>query len=154
MNTILKTLRRKMNQSLERVQQRFQRARPGSILILVVALLVLLALMGTAYVATARLDRVASGPMRDRGLLDETALGVAADIASRYTDRIARDRDLLTHPLGSTDFGTKVQGTTTTWLGSDPMLLVDPTTGGIATVPAPLLPGPTPAWRFISRPVA
>src|SRR4051794_29653340 len=33
------------------------RARPGSVLILVVALLVLLALMGTAYISTSRIER-------------------------------------------------------------------------------------------------
>ena len=36
--------------------------RRGSILIMVVAVLVLLALMGTAYISTARLDRGAAGP--------------------------------------------------------------------------------------------
>ena len=41
-------------------QARFRRARPGSVLIMVVSLLVLLALIATAAMTTARVDRVAS----------------------------------------------------------------------------------------------
>ena len=39
------------------------RSRRGSILIMVVAVLVLLALMGTAYISVARIDRQASIPL-------------------------------------------------------------------------------------------
>jgi Helix-hairpin-helix motif len=42
---------------LDRLQNRFARSRPGSVLVLVVALLVLMALIGTAYITTARTDR-------------------------------------------------------------------------------------------------
>src|SRR3954452_7115473 len=42
------------------LQLRFKNARPGSVLILVVALLVLMALIGTAWITTARTDRYAS----------------------------------------------------------------------------------------------
>jgi DNA uptake protein ComE-like DNA-binding protein len=45
---------------LERIERRFRRSRPGSVLILVVALLVLLALLGTAYINTAQTDRYSS----------------------------------------------------------------------------------------------
>src|SRR5438067_7902904 len=41
-------------------QRRFRRARPGSVLVMVVALLVMLALIGTAAMSTARLDRMSS----------------------------------------------------------------------------------------------
>ncbi|HWE02700.1 MAG TPA: helix-hairpin-helix domain-containing protein [Tepidisphaeraceae bacterium] len=44
----------------ERVESRFVRSRPGSVLILVVVLLVLMAMLGTAYLVTARNDRVAT----------------------------------------------------------------------------------------------
>ena len=44
---------------LDAVQRRFVRSRPGSVLILVVALLVLIALAGTALISTARVDRYA-----------------------------------------------------------------------------------------------
>ncbi len=43
--------------ALDRMQRRFHRARPGSVLIMVVALLVLMALIGTAYITTAQTDR-------------------------------------------------------------------------------------------------
>src|SRR5579859_2979660 len=45
---------------LDRVQRRFARSRPGSVLIMVVALLVLMALIGTAYITMARSDRYAA----------------------------------------------------------------------------------------------
>ncbi len=45
------------HRTLNRLQGRFRRARPGSVLIMVVALLVLMALIGTAYISTARIDR-------------------------------------------------------------------------------------------------
>ena len=49
-----------------RVQARFRKARPGSILILVVALLVLMALIGTAWLSTARIDRSTERLTRSR----------------------------------------------------------------------------------------
>ena len=42
---------------LDRVQRRFARSRPGSVLILTVVLVVLLALLGTALLSTTRTDR-------------------------------------------------------------------------------------------------
>src|SRR5690348_14311420 len=42
---------------LQKIQRRFQASRPGSVMILVVTLLVLMALIGTAYISTARTDR-------------------------------------------------------------------------------------------------
>src|SRR4051794_38671295 len=49
-----------MPQLFRRLNQRFRTARPGSVLILVVALLVLMALIGTAFISTTRIDRVTS----------------------------------------------------------------------------------------------
>src|SRR5580765_6041543 len=43
-----------------RAQARFRNARPGSVLILVVALLVLMALIGTAALSTNTIDRYAT----------------------------------------------------------------------------------------------
>jgi hypothetical protein len=42
---------------LDLAQRRFRRARPGSVLILVVALLILMAIIGTAYMSMAQADR-------------------------------------------------------------------------------------------------
>src|ERR1700733_1685301 len=44
----------------DRVQRRLARARPGSVLIIVVVLIVMLALMGTAFLSTTRNDRYGS----------------------------------------------------------------------------------------------
>src|SRR3954454_21192878 len=49
-----------LNRLLDAAQRRFNRARPGSVLVMVVALLVMLALIGTAAMSTARLDRMSS----------------------------------------------------------------------------------------------
>src|SRR3954463_8689728 len=48
---------RRASRVLDRVQRRYRTARPGSVLILVIALLVLMALIGTAFIATTRTDR-------------------------------------------------------------------------------------------------
>src|SRR5437870_2133784 len=45
-----------LRRTLDRSQKRFRRSRPGSILILVVALLVLMALIATAWMSTVRMD--------------------------------------------------------------------------------------------------
>jgi hypothetical protein len=47
----------RLNRMLNRANARFRNARPGSILILVIALLVLMALIGTAFISTARIER-------------------------------------------------------------------------------------------------
>src|SRR5947209_906604 len=46
-----------LDKFLARIQKRFQSSRPGSVMILVITLLVLMALIGTAYISTARTDR-------------------------------------------------------------------------------------------------
>jgi hypothetical protein len=48
-----------MRTLLRKIDRRFRLTRPGSVLILVVALLVLMALIGTAFISTSRTDRVA-----------------------------------------------------------------------------------------------
>ncbi len=47
----------RLSRLLDRVGARFRKTRPGSVLILVIALLVLMALIGTAFISTARVDR-------------------------------------------------------------------------------------------------
>lgn len=49
-----------VTQMFNATQKRFVRARPGSVLILVVALLVLMALIGTAFMTMAQFDRAAA----------------------------------------------------------------------------------------------
>src|ERR1700712_2600801 len=78
MKRMLNKLTRTMDNAMDRLQRRFRGSRPGSVLIMVVALLVLLALMGTAYLATARQDRLAAGLIRDNGI-DAAAKHAAQD---------------------------------------------------------------------------
>src|SRR5436189_5861132 len=60
MSAVMKNLFSKVARVLSPAQRRFRAARPGSVLILVVALLVLLALIGTAWMSTVRIERYAS----------------------------------------------------------------------------------------------
>src|ERR1700684_1425355 len=55
--TRLSRLALRLNRMLNRMNARFRQARPGSVLILVIALLVLMALTGTAFISTARIER-------------------------------------------------------------------------------------------------
>src|SRR5688572_20326524 len=64
--------------------------RRGSILILVVAVLVLLALMGTAYMQVARIDRLASGPQND-ATTDEVIEQLLPAARALVTDVITKD---------------------------------------------------------------
>jgi hypothetical protein len=59
-------------------EARLQKARPGSVLILVVALLVLLALMGTAFISTSRTDRSSSAQNTFNTEIDLLVQGVCA----------------------------------------------------------------------------
>src|SRR3954464_11258760 len=61
---------------LDAAQRRFARARPGSVLVMVVALLVMLALIGTAAMSTARVDRMSSVQHVKNTQLDIMADGV------------------------------------------------------------------------------
>jgi hypothetical protein len=61
---------------LEAAQRRYSRARPGSVLVMVVALLVMLALIGTAAMSTARIDRVSAVQHTKNVQLDILADGV------------------------------------------------------------------------------
>jgi hypothetical protein len=56
----MKTNRKPVHAMLDHAQKTFVRSRPGSVLILVIALLVLMALIGTAYMSMAQTDRTTS----------------------------------------------------------------------------------------------
>src|ERR1700742_2244388 len=61
---------------LRGAQSRFRRARPGSVLILVVAVLVLLALIGTAALSTNTTDRYATQQNTNNTEIDLLVEGV------------------------------------------------------------------------------
>src|SRR5580765_4374368 len=72
---------------LDTIQRRFQRSRPGSVMILVVTLLVLMALIGTAYISTARTDRYSSAAHAINTQIDMILDGVAQMTVSAITPR-------------------------------------------------------------------
>src|SRR5690349_14462442 len=61
---------------LDRAQRRFRRARPGSVLILVVALLILMAIIGTAYMPMAQADRTTAATHTNNTEIDMLLDGV------------------------------------------------------------------------------
>src|SRR4051812_29839872 len=69
-----------------RVQRRFQRSRAGSVLILCVALLVLLALIGTAMISTARIDRYSSVQHTYNTEIDLLVEGVKSMVTATIVD--------------------------------------------------------------------
>ena len=72
-----------------------RRTRRGSILILVVAVLVLLALMGTAYMSVARIDRLASGPLND-ATPEEVLEQLVPAVKTMVNDTIVKDVNITT----------------------------------------------------------
>lgn len=74
-----------------------RRRRIGSVMIMVVALLVLLALMGTAWIASVRNDRIASVDNTTNVQLDQ-AVGGLIDLLAARLDAAVRGYDLNTNP--------------------------------------------------------
>src|SRR5687768_14239222 len=68
------------------IQRRFRRSRPGSVLILVVALLVLVALAGTAMMATARTDRYTAAQHTTNTEVDLLVDGVVRMLKAELVD--------------------------------------------------------------------
>ena len=77
----------KKNAFPKRIASRFTRSS-GSVLILVIALLVLLALLGTAYISTTRVDRFASKQHTTNVEIDMLVEGVVNQVASAITSDI------------------------------------------------------------------
>src|SRR5687767_11601185 len=65
-----------------------RRSRGGSVLILVVALLVLMALIGTAWISTARVDRAAAVQNTSTTQIDLLVDGVINIIVGRVVDDV------------------------------------------------------------------
>ena len=129
-----------LSQPWLRLQRRFQQARPGSVLILVVALLVLLALMGTAYVSSARLERYSSITTNSQRMLREMADAFANQLIGQVKSSAGSDSgNVVTCPTSG--------ATATSFLAaSAPTLLPDLGVSG----PSSQFPG-TPVWPAVSR---
>jgi Tfp pilus assembly protein PilX len=137
---IMNGLARLIGRPLERLQQRFRRARPGSVLILVVALLVLLALMGTAYMASARLERQQAASSGGQRMLLEASETYAKQLADEVQSALATDAgNLVTCPTDNST-GTSVMA------ARAPGLLPDMVNTGMSSQYQN-----TPVWPVISR---
>ncbi len=138
----------------DRFDQRLRRSRPGSVLILVVALLVLLALLGTAYINTAQTDRYSSQQnsfnteidLLLQGVENITQSGVAASVFG--TTAAAPNTPVFHYPTTS-------PSTPNAYAVSD--YPGNPQSGFIAdrypTAQYPTLPvalGNRPLWNFVT----
>ena len=161
---------RPIDNLLNRLQQRFRKSRAGSVLIMVVALLVLLALMGTAYVATARLDRQGSAPLTLNTTLDDTLNQMVQGVTENVKSRLVNDHELTTSATAYVDTQRVLASRTP---GLVPMYIPHGTTAfpagfdgnynwptakfpaSLTAAPigvAPVPNGRTIAWTRISRP--
>jgi hypothetical protein len=94
----MKRILRKATYVLDRTRRRLSSARPGSVLILVVVLVVLLALMGTALLSTTRSDRYTA---------TQNAANTQVDIIIEGVKQIAQGvigGDMFGGPTGSSSF--------------------------------------------------
>jgi len=167
---------RPIRKLLDRVQRRFIRSRPGSVLILVVALLVLMALIGISFMTMAQFDRAAAVQHTFNTEVDLLVDGVISQVKATVTNDLFLNgtfRSGATTPtynlLGEYAYyngvgpglGTATQnGLSSTppytptpgdnWLGSRV-----PDQLGNVYLPAP--PSPltttTPVWPFITAPI-
>src|SRR5437868_302349 len=138
---------------LEAAQGRFRSARPGSVLIMVVALLVLLALIGTAAMSTARIDRMSSKQHVVNTQIEMLADSVKqmvigqlvndlfpADGGTNETDAVITDPDLQYEDTKDVILASRLP---------ERMTKFDPATPGV--MPTPKNSDPI-IWRFPSYP--
>src|SRR6476660_4412791 len=83
---------------LQNMQKRFSAARPGSVLILVVTLLVLMALIGTAYIATTRTDRYTSAQHVKNTQIDLLVDGVVNQVTSAVNGDLHSENPVAFRP--------------------------------------------------------
>ena len=114
------------------VQRRFRRSRPGSVLILVVALLVLMSLIGIAYVTSARVDRYSA---KQNSFNTEVDLLLQALVQLTQRNITAAGGAPTDTPGGADDAHIWTSAQDSTWMGD--------------RVPV-LLAGNVPGWRFVA----
>lgn len=163
---------------LSTAQHRFVRSRPGSVLILVVALLVLMALIGTAYMSMAQSDRASAAQHTSNTEIDLLLEGVinlvkGTTVSELFANGQFRPGSTYTYPIPT----TASPYNHVTGLGVDPATAafeqslagpnvtsnagttwLSPRIPEIANdaVPPTLLPDTSnaPVWRFLTSPIA
>lgn len=146
-------------------QRRFARSRPGSVLILVIALLVLLALIGTAYMTMAQGDRAAAQQHTFNTEVDLLMEGVENMVKGTVVGELfASGQFRPANGYNSWNaLGLDTQTINNRKWGPDPtkgIAGVQPGDPWLASrVPEPLDPRTasngaiTPSWRFITAPI-
>ena len=130
--------------------QRSSRRR-GSVLILVVAVLVLLALMGTAYIATSRADRTASATSESTASVDALAKGVVDTLKTQLVnDRIDASNPAVGATLRNTATGYFAYNNAASTLRTDGLLTLS---ARVPVATGTTSPGDRPRWPFISSPL-
>ena len=161
----------------DRMQRRFVRSRPGSVLILVVALLVLMALIGTAYISMAQSDRYAAEQHRSNTQVDLLVDGVTqmaknavvidlfqngayrpASQGYSQTTGVGMDQQALTvatRMVAAVNPNGPLPSSGTPWLAdrlpSVPSATLPPTPGLTITSPASV--NNFPYWQYITAPL-
>src|SRR5665213_2317557 len=152
--------RRKTNNPLRRLlnrlHDRLMRSRRGSVLVLVVVLRVLLALIGTAFISTARIDRASAQQNAYNTQVDLLLEGAKAMVlAAVSSDSLQIDCNSF-NPFDPTSLpnGNKFQGTF--FLANRlPVPLYPPQPGMfVPKYPDASLSQAQPGWWFMSGPIA
>lgn len=152
---------------LNAAQRRFNRSRAGSVLILVVALLVLMALIGTAFMTMAQTDRGASAQHNfntEADLLLEGAVNVVKStvISDLFSAGAYRPLNETTTYQTTTSVGSDSQAVTAEQVTSPVTIntgtpfLADrlPSTDAMSgQVAANVIGGSGPYWRFLTSPL-
>ncbi len=123
--------------------------RRGSVLIMVIAVLVLLALIGTAFITTSRSDRTTSGRVESSAQVDILAAGALNNITGQLQKNVTAARKVDLSPVGGgavTSYATYTPGVTSPGLFGIPALSSRaPTAFGTSSS--------TPVWPTISAPL-
>jgi hypothetical protein len=162
----MKPIFKATTKALDRAQARFRRSRlkisrRGSVLIIVVALLVLMAIIGTAYISTARTDRGAAASNSEnteiqlllQGVEDMATGQIIADVNPYVTTQTVngtpvtinatrfRPGNTATSPQPYTPYNSSSNDT---WLTSRVPSVLDPTQAYNAG-------SNFPVWKFLSQ---
>ena len=125
-----------------RLHRRFRESRPGSVLILVVALLVLLTIMGTAYISATRIERAGVVNGNSERLIKNATAAFVSQLTQEVTSNVVNNAAKLeTCATGGDVFSLP-------FASRSPRLLPDLTSTSNLAYNAPNV---IPVWPAISR---